>query len=130
MSETPVPVTITLSAPELNDEEIQDAVQNLQLEAQEIDGVQEANLIALEEVPAGSKSLGGFLLDKFKALVELKKLPNLIKMLADRLIDNQMIEFKTEKIDNTGNYKKLEFKISNSEDLAKIMLEVKEYMDD
>ena len=130
MSETPVQVTITLSAPELNDEEIQDTVQNLQLEAQEVDGVQEANLIALEEVPAGAKSLGGFLLDKFKALVELKKLPNLIKTLADRLIDDQMIEFKTEKIDNAGNYKKLEFKISNSEDLAKIMLEVKEYMDD
>ena len=124
MSETPVQVTITLSAPELKDEELQDAVQNLQLEAQEVDGVEEASLIAREEVPESAKSLGGFLLDKFKALVELKKLPNLIKTLAARLIGNQIIEVKAE-----GKGKKLEIKISNPKDLPEIILEVNKFID-
>lgn len=124
MSETRVQVTITLSAPELKDEELQEAVQNLQLEAQEVDGVQEADLIAIEEAPAGSKSLGGFLLNQFKALVELKKLPNLIKTLGSRLIGNQIIEVKAE-----GKGKKLEIKISKPEDLAKIMPEVNKFID-
>ena len=124
MPETPVQVTITLSAPELKDQELQDAVQNLQLEAQEVDGVEEASLIAREEVPEGAKSLGGFLLDKFKALVELKKLPNLIKTLAVRLIGNQIIEVKAE-----GKGKKLEIKISNPQDLPEIMLEVNKFID-
>ena len=124
MPETPVQVTITLSAPELKDQELQDAVQNLQLEAQEVDGVEEASLIAREEVPEGAKSLGGFLLDKFKALVELKKLPNLIKTLAARLIGNQIIEVKAE-----GKGKKLEIKISNPKDLPEIMLEVNKFID-
>ena len=64
------------------------------MEAQEVDGVEEASLIAREEVPEGAKSLGGFLLDKFKALVELKKLPNLIKTLAARLIAIKLSKLK------------------------------------
>ncbi len=124
MSGNSVQVTITLSAPELKDEELQETLQNLQLEAQEVDGVQEAKLIAREEVPAGAKSLGGFLIDKFKALVELKKLPNLIKTLFDRLVVNQIIEVKAE-----GKGKKLEIKISNLQDLPEIMVEVNKFID-
>jgi hypothetical protein len=124
MSETRVQVTITLSAPELKDEQLQEAVQNLQLEAQDVDGVQEASLIAIEEAPVGSKSLGGFLLNRFKALVEIKKLPNLIKTLGSRLIGNQIIKVKAE-----GKGKKLEIEISKPEDLAKIMPEVNKFID-
>ena len=124
MSENPVQVTITLSSPGLKDEELQEAVQNLQWEAQEVEGVREANLIAVEQAPEGSKSVGGFLLDKFKAVVEVRKLPNLIKTLANRLIGNQIIEIKAE-----GKGKKLEIKISNPEDLAKIMPEVNKFID-
>ncbi|MGL6341585.1 MAG: hypothetical protein ACRC80_20875 [Waterburya sp.] len=122
--ENNVQVTITLSASELKDEQMFEAIQNLQLEAEEVDGVQEAKLIAIEEAPVGSKSLGGFLLNQFKALVELKKLPNLIKTLCSRLIGNQIIEVKAE-----GKGKKLEIKISKAEDLAKVMPEVNKFID-
>jgi hypothetical protein len=122
--ENNVQVTITLSASELKDEQMFEAIQNLQLEAEEVDGVQEAKLIAIEEAPVGSKSLGGFLLNQFKALVEIKKLPNLIKTLGSRLIGNQIIEVKAE-----GKGKKLEIKISKPEDIAKIMPEVNKFID-
>ncbi len=128
MLEIPIQVTITLSAPELKDEELQEAVQNLQWEAEEVKGVQ-ASLIAREESPEGAKSLGGFLLDKFKAVLEVKKLPNLVKTLAGRLIAKQTMEFEAVKKDQKGNYKKLKFKISNSEDLAKVMSEVNKFID-
>ena len=100
MSENSLEVTITLSAPDLKDEQLQDAVQNLQLEANEVEGVEEANLIAVEEALEGAKSLGGFLLDKFKALVQPKKLLNLVKTLANCLIGNQTIEFKSDYLRN------------------------------
>ncbi|PSB03385.1 hypothetical protein [Merismopedia glauca] len=124
MSETAVQVIITLSDPQLKDEEMQEAIQNLQLEAKEVDGVEEAELISLEQAPPNSKSLGGFLLNQFKALVEIKKLPNLIKTLGSRLFGNQIIKVKAEK---NGN--KLEIEISNPEDLAKVMPEINKFID-
>lgn len=130
MSENSLEVTITLSAPDLKDEQLQDAVQNLQLEANEVEGVKEASLIAVEEAPEGAKSVGGFLLDKFKALVQPKKLLNLVKTLANRLIGNQTIEFKIEKKDKKGKSTKLEFKISKPEDLEKITPQVNKLLED
>ena len=123
MSETSVQVTITLSDPQLKDEELQEAVQNLQLEAQGVDGVTEADLVSIEEAPPGSKSLGSFLIDKFKVLVDLKKLQNLVQALSHRLIGQQTIEIEAE-----GNSRKLKVKIGSAEDLAKIMPDVDKFI--
>ncbi len=124
MLENQVNVIITLSDPELKEKELQRAVQNLQLEADKIQGV-EANLISISEAPPGSKGLGDFLVDKFKALVDLKKLQNLLQTLSHRLIGKQIIEVEVEVEDKK---KKLKVKIGSPEDFAKIMSEINKFV--
>lgn len=49
--ETEIQLTITLSDPELNDEQLQEAVENLRQELQAVEGVQEADLIPIAQGP-------------------------------------------------------------------------------
>lgn len=123
MSDTSIWVTITLSDPQLQEEQLQETVQTLQSETLEVDGVTEADLVSIEEAPAGSKSIGGFLLDRFKALVDLNKLQNLVQVLSRRLVGQQTIE-----IEAKGNGRKLKVKIGSPEDLAKVMPEVEKFI--
>ncbi|MDJ0714916.1 MAG: hypothetical protein QNJ54_11940 [Prochloraceae cyanobacterium] len=122
MPENQVRVTITLSDPELKEEELLKAVKNLQSEADNIQGV-EADLISIAEAPPGSKSLGTFLIDTFKAVVNIKKLPNLLKTLSHRLIGGQKIKIKAE-----GNNRKLDIEVGSPEDVAKIMPEIDKFI--
>ena len=122
MPETPVQVTITLSAPELKDEELQDAVHNLQLELQEVQGVTDAQLIPVEQAPPNSKGIGGFLLGQLKALVNLKNLKTLVSFLGNNLFG------QTVKIEVEGNGKKLELELNRPEDIDKIMPQLERFI--
>ena len=122
MPETPVQVTITLSAPELKDEELQDAVHNLQLELQEVQGVTDADLIPVEQAPPNSKGIGGFLLGGLKALVNLKNLKTLVNFLGQNLF-GQTVKIKVE-----GNGKKLELELNRPEDIDKVMPQLERFI--
>jgi hypothetical protein len=122
MSETRVRVTITLSDPHLKDEDLQEAVQNLQLELKEVEGVTEAELIPVEQAPPNSKSIGGFLLGQLKALVSLKYLKTLVNFLGHNLF-GRTIEIKAE-----GNGRRLEVKLSRPEDIDKVMPQVERFI--
>ncbi|BAB76717.1 sugar ABC transporter permease [Anabaena sp. FACHB-709] len=76
-----VQITISLNEPGLDDAELQEKVQNLLPQLREVDGVEDAALVPITEVPTGSKALGGFSPGKFTALVS----PALIKPLFDFL---------------------------------------------
>ena len=115
MSETPAQVRITLSDPGLKDEELQDAVQNLQLELQEVQGVTDADLIPVEQAAPNSKGIGGFELGGLKALVTLKNLKTLVNFLGNNLF-GQTVKIKVE-----GNGKKLELELNRPEDIDKVM---------
>lgn len=80
-SPSPVQITISIAEPGLDDEELQAKVQALLPQVRQVDGVEDAGLVPITEVPVGSKALGGFSLGKFKALVS----PALIKPLFDFL---------------------------------------------
>lgn len=123
MSETRVQVTITLSDPQLRDEELQEAVQNLQLELREVEGITEADLIPVEQAPPDSKGIGGFLLGKLQALVSLKHLKTLVSFLGHNLF-GRTVEIKAE-----GNGRKLEVKLSRPEDIDKVMPQVERFID-
>ncbi|MGB5635254.1 MAG: hypothetical protein WBM44_24030 [Waterburya sp.] len=122
MSETPVQVTITLSDPQLRDEELQEAVQNLQLELREVEGITEADLIPVEQAPPDSKGIGGFLLGKLQALVSLKHLKTLVSFVGHNLF-GRTVEIKAE-----GNGRKLEVKLSRPEDIDKVMPQVERFI--
>ncbi len=122
MSETRVQVTITLSDPQLRDEDLQEAVQNLQLELREVEGISEADLIPVEQAPPDSKGIGGFLLGKLLALVSLKHLKTLVSFLGHNLL-GRTVEIKAE-----GNGRKLEVKLSRPEDIDKVMPQVERFI--
>ncbi len=122
MSETRVQVTITLSDPQLKDEELQEAVQNLQSELREVEGVTEADLIPVEQAPPDSKGIGGFLLGQLKALVSLKHLKTLVSFLGHNPFG------RTVKIKAEGNGRKLEVELSRPEDIDKVMPQVERFI--
>ena len=122
MSETPVQVTISLSDPQLRDEELQEAIQNLQLELREVEGITEADLIPVEQAPPDSKGIGGFLLGQLKALVSLKHLKTLVSFVGHNLF-GRTVEIKAE-----GNGRKLEVKLSRPEDIDKVMPQVERFI--
>ena len=123
MSETPVQVTISLSDPSLRDEELQEAVQNLQLELKEVEGITEADLIAVEQAPPDSKGIGGFLLGKLQALVSLKHLKTLVNFFGQNIIIGRTVKIKAE-----GNGRKIDFELSRPEDIDKVMPQVERFI--
>lgn len=80
-----VQVTISLTELDLDDEELQAEVQNLLLQLREVDGVEDAGLIAVENAPKNTKALGGFLLGLLNAEVNAANIKTLFKFLSDRL---------------------------------------------
>ena len=122
MSEASVQVKITLSDPELKNEELQDAVQNLRWELQEVQGITNAELIPLEQAPPNSKGIGGFLLGGLQALVKLKQLKTLINFLSQNLFG------QTVKIEVEGNGKKLKLELNRPEDIDKLMPQLENFI--
>ena len=123
MSETRIQVTITLSDPQLRDEELQEAVQNLQLELKEVEGVTEADLIPVEQAPPDSKGIGGFLLGQLKALVSLKYLKTLVNFVGQNIVIGRTVKIKAE-----GNGRKLELELSRPEDIDKVIPQVERFI--
>ncbi|MEH2192206.1 MAG: sugar ABC transporter permease [Nostoc sp.] len=64
-----VQVTISLSELGLDEEELQAEAENLLPQIKEVDGVENADLVAVTEAPQGSKAFGGFELGALKAIV-------------------------------------------------------------
>lgn len=79
-----VQVTVSLTELGLDEEELQAKVQNLLPQLREVDGVEDANLVAVTEVPEGSKAFGGFLLGLLNAEVNPANLKALFNFLGDR----------------------------------------------
>ena len=71
-------ITIALKSPDLDDQELQDSIQNLLPQLREVDGVEQANLIAVEEIPEGAKSMEGFLIGMLKAEVNLANIKSFL----------------------------------------------------
>lgn len=80
-----IQVTISLSDPSLDDEELQAEVDKLLPQIREVDGVEDVNLVPVAEVPQGSKSLGGFLIGLLMAEVNPANIKALFTFLSERL---------------------------------------------
>ncbi|MBD2594866.1 sugar ABC transporter permease [Nostoc sp. MBR 210] len=114
VTKSDVQVTVSLTELGLDDEELQTQVQNLLPQLRDVDGVEDADLVAVTEVPEGSKALGGFSLGTFKALVK----PTLIKPVFDFLgrLSNKTFEIEVE-----AYGEKFKAKASSKEDLIFIL---------
>jgi hypothetical protein len=79
-----VQVTISLTELNLDEEELQAEVQNLLPQLREVDGVEDANLVAVENAPKNTKALGGFLLGLLNAELNVANFKALFNFLGDR----------------------------------------------
>ncbi len=110
-SESNVKLTIALSNPDLDPEEQERETRNLLREVRELD-VENAELVAVTEIPEGSKALGGFLLGVLQAEVSLANFKKLLGFLGDRL-GGKPIELEVE-----ANGKKLKITASSQAELT------------
>ncbi|MEH1776035.1 sugar ABC transporter permease [Nostoc sp.] len=107
-----VQVTISLTELGLDEEELQTEAENLLPQIKEVDGVEDANLVAVTEAPQGSKAFGGFELGTLKAVVN----PALIKPLfgfLGRVLGNKSIKVGIKAPDG----RELNLEASSREDL-------------
>ncbi|MEH1802697.1 MAG: sugar ABC transporter permease [Nostoc sp.] len=79
-----VQVTISLAELGLDDEELQTEVENLLPQLREVDGVEDADLVAVENAPKGTKSISGFVWGLLKAQIKASNIKSLFKFLSDR----------------------------------------------
>lgn len=79
-----VQVTISLSDPDLDEQELQAEVENLLPQVREVDGVEEADLVPVTETPRSAKALSTFLLGVLSAEVKPANIKALFGFLGDR----------------------------------------------
>ena len=80
-----IQMTISLTELDLDDEELQAEVQTLLPQFREVDGVEDADLIAVENAPKKTKALGGFVLGLLNLKVNPANVKTVFKFLGDRL---------------------------------------------
>lgn len=85
-------ITLTFTAPELHDEDLQAEVEQLLPQMREIEGVEAANLMVVEQVPDGSKSIGGFALGAVKLVVDNSKIIRGLMGLSSALLGNKSLK--------------------------------------
>lgn len=122
MSNNQIQVTLTLSSPNLEDEQLQDAVQELQSEIQEVSGVIEAELIPIKQAETNAKGIGGFLLGKLRSLINRDNLLSFLRLLSDNLLGN------TIEVEAKDNGKELKIKLSRPEDLEKVLPQIQDFL--
>ncbi|MCC5618263.1 sugar ABC transporter permease [Nostoc sp. CHAB 5836] len=79
-----VQVTISLAELGLDDEKLQTEVENLLPQLREVDGVEDADLVAVENALKGTKSISGFVWGLLNAQVNAANIKSLFKFLSDR----------------------------------------------
>lgn len=123
VSTSNVQVTISLSAPDLDDEELQAEIENLLPQVREVDGVEQADLVTVEKAPPGSKALGGFLLGMLTAEVNAKNIKALFGFLGDRL-GGKPIEMTLK----TPDGRELSVKASSQAEFEFVMQKAQEFL--
>ena len=79
-------VNLELVDPSLDAEDLQSATRNLLKQVRAVDGVEEADLVAVTDVPDGAMALGGFVVGLLTAEVSAANLKKLGGFLKDRIV--------------------------------------------
>ncbi|WP_434687773.1 sugar ABC transporter permease [Pseudanabaena minima] len=79
-------VNLELVDPSLDAEDLQAAARNLLKQVRAVDGVEEADLVAVTDVPDGAMALGGFVVGLLTAEVSADNLKKLGGFLKDRIV--------------------------------------------
>lgn len=110
-AESNVKLTIALSDPDLDTEELDKVTRNLLQEMNELDEVEQASLVT-EAAPEGSKALAGILLGILQAEVSVDNIMKVLGFIGDRK------KGKTIEMELEADGRKLKLKASNQQDLV------------
>ena len=94
-------ITLTFQAPELDNEDLQAEVERLLPQVREIEGVEQANLIAVELPPDGSKAGGGFVLGALKFVADNSKIIQGLLGLSNALLGNKTLKMTVKATDGS-----------------------------
>lgn len=119
-----IQLTISLSELDLDEEDLQAEVENLLPQIQEVDGVEEAGLVEVSEVPESSKSLTGYVLGMLKTvLLDKADIRNVFSFLRDRF-GNKPIKLKLKAPDG----RELDLEASSREEFEFAMLQAQNFL--
>ena len=119
-----IQLTISLSELDLDEEDLQAEVENLLPQIKEVDGVEEAGLVEVSEVPESSKSLTGYVLGMLKTvLVDKADLKNVFSFLRDRF-GNKTIKLVLKAPDG----RELDLEASSREEFEFAMLQAQNFL--
>lgn len=119
-----IQLTISLSELDLDEEDLQAEVENLLPQIQEVDGVEEAGLVEVSEVPESSKSLTGYVLGMLKTvLIDKADIRNVFSFLRDRF-GNKPIKLKLKAPDG----RELDLEASSREEFEFAMLQAQNFL--
>ncbi|WYM02354.1 MAG: hypothetical protein HEQ19_25565 [Gloeotrichia echinulata CP02] len=110
-SESTVKLTIALNEPDSDEERLDQITRNLLREIKEFDGVEQASLVEVGEIPEGAKSIGSILIGILNAEVSFTSFKTFMGFLWERLAGNT-VELEVE-----ANGKKLKVKASSRQEL-------------
>ncbi len=122
INQTNVQVTITLQDQTLEDGKLQEETRILLQQIKDMDGVEKAGLVAVENPPKGSKALGGYLIGMLTAEVNPENIKVLMRFIGDRLF-GKTIEMEVE-----ANGKKLKVKASSQKELMAAIESAKKFL--
>ena len=118
-----VQVIMTIQDPDLDEEELQASIEKLLVQLREVDGIERADLVAVEEVPKDSKAFGGFLLGMLTAEVNFANIKKLMVFLSDRLGGKQI-----EMVLKTPDGRELNLKASSQSEFEFAFMKAQEFL--
>jgi len=116
-------LTITFIDPDLTPEELDEDAVLLLEELSDRRDIESVDRIRDPHPPEGSMSVGGFLLGKITALVDVTNAKKVFEFLGERLV-NKPVSLEVE-----GNGKKLKVTANKVEDLGVIIQQAKEFIE-
>jgi hypothetical protein len=67
-------ITLTFQSADLSEEQLQAEMENLLPQLREVEGIDEVGLVAVDEAPPQTKSIGGFVLGALKFTIDNSKI--------------------------------------------------------
>ena len=122
--QSPMKIIIAIQDRDLDDASLQEFTEILCQQITEVDGVEQANLVAVETPPEGSRALGGFLLGILTAEVNPANIKTLFRFLSDRL-GGQTIKMSIE----TPDGRKLNVEASSQEEFEFAVKQAKNFIE-
>ncbi|MBD2443282.1 MAG: sugar ABC transporter permease [Dolichospermum sp.] len=128
ISTSNVEITISLAELGLEQEELQTQVRKLLPILREVDGVETADVVTVEQAPPNTKAIGGFVWELLTTKINPANIKSLVGFLAKRFGNtDKKVKIKIER--NKGDLNGLELEIGDVKDLEPTLKAIQDFLD-